>query len=240
MRSNQEIYSVNGQILDTLTLQEAQNCIANFTSTIQKLVLIIKDHSNPEQTPPDVKEHTCLTCCCPINDRSYKTAMGFNFHSDCFKCFSCEITLEKYLPLHGKPLCLSCFEKNSEQSVCGICNKTLGQTEPIFHALNQKFHPECFVCSVCKCRFMDGHYNFINESPLCNKCLVVRKKCIGCERLILEKPGGYFDDEEPDFVETKYGFWHSSCFQTLATWLKMGCSFFQFLFFFSKIGFICE
>ena len=101
--------SVTGPSRDSnyISMQSGSNNNLSNTSAIGKPVL------------------TCNTCSNPIFDKKFITALGADFHSDCFKCCNCNAKLTTFLNLNGESCCPSCFDGAAKAQFCGKCERQL-------------------------------------------------------------------------------------------------------------------
>ncbi|KAL7715452.1 Paxillin [Entamoeba marina] len=84
-------------------------------------------------------------------------ALDKTYHKECFTCNQCNkpFPTASFFQKDGNPYCESCY-KDICAVKCAGCNKPIIGSS--LSALQKKFHPECFVCSVCKAPFPRGQF----------------------------------------------------------------------------------
>lgn len=93
-------------------------------------------------------------------------AMGKKFHPSCWKCAGCASELKgPYFPKNDKPFCEACTKNSAEK--CGGCGE--GVVGGFITALGKSWHPDCFVCSMCKGALAGGFFVVTNQ-PRCGDC----------------------------------------------------------------------
>ena len=110
----------------------------------------------------------CGSCLEPIEGQFMK-AMGKFFHPNHFACCACNYKFkgtDKFSSRDGNPYCKDCWV-NFFTPVCSLCNKHIEGQYLI--AGGKKLHPQCFVCTTCKCPFVGGKYFNIGEKPYCEE-----------------------------------------------------------------------
>ncbi|XP_068248723.1 LIM domain kinase 1-like isoform X3 [Palaemon carinicauda] len=116
------------------------------------------------------EETTCAGCMNVIEDDEFFSALGQDWHTDCFRCSACDITLNNwYFEKDGLLFCKNDYWKKYGES-CQDCGQII--TGPVMVAGDHKFHPECFICASC-CAFIgDGEsYALVERSKLyCGQC----------------------------------------------------------------------
>ena len=110
----------------------------------------------------------CASCLEPIEGQFMK-AMGKFYHPNHFACCACNYKFkgtDKFRNRNGDAYCRDCSVKFFTP-VCSLCNKHIeGQ---YLVAGGRKLHPECFVCTTCKCPFSDGKYFNVGDRPYCEE-----------------------------------------------------------------------
>ncbi|XP_002738353.1 leupaxin-like [Saccoglossus kowalevskii] len=107
------------------------------------------------------------------------TALDKKWHPHCFVCNHCRKPFggDGFMVKDDKPYCkkdyqvLFCGGKDVKvvsSDICYGCDQKLGSKW--VEAMNQNWHPDCFVCQ--KCREKLSGEKFYNESgkPVCTKC----------------------------------------------------------------------
>ncbi|NP_001072900.1 LIM domain kinase 1 [Xenopus tropicalis] len=113
----------------------------------------------------------CASCGQSIYDGCYLQALALDWHSDCFRCSDCGVSLShRYYEKDGRLFC----KKHYWARFGGMCQ---GCSENITKGLvmvagEHKYHPECFMCSRCKAYIGDVEtYALVERSKLyCGPC----------------------------------------------------------------------
>lgn len=116
------------------------------------------------------KDILCSGCLNHIAENEYKTALGQDWHPECFRCSVCDNQLSSwYFERNGLLFCKDDYWTQFGQS-CQQCNVII--TGPVMVAGDHKFHPECFLCQHCGTFIGDGDtYALIERSKLfCGHC----------------------------------------------------------------------
>ncbi|XP_053684379.1 LIM domain kinase 1 [Sabethes cyaneus] len=113
---------------------------------------------------------SCASCYNAIEKDDCVTALGQEWHCDCFRCSVCDIHLSNwYFEKEGLLFC-----KDDYWAKYGECCQQCAQiiSGPIMVAGDHKFHPECFCCESCKIYIGDGEtYALVERSKLfCGQC----------------------------------------------------------------------
>lgn len=110
----------------------------------------------------------CTRCHKPIQGM-FLTAMGAKWHEECFKCFKCGVGIaqQKFFIEEGEggqeiAVCEGCTPKAAP---CGGCGQPVDSG---IVALDATWHPECFVCKVCR-KALDGPFFPKDNVPCCSK-----------------------------------------------------------------------
>ncbi|XP_076364659.1 paxillin-like [Tachypleus tridentatus] len=110
----------------------------------------------------------CGGCNKPINEK-YISALKGQWHAQCFVCRDCGQTFEggSFFDLDGKPYCEKHYHAK-RGTLCGGCKKPIsGQC---VSAINQKYHPEHFVCHYCQKQLTTSNFKEKQEKPYCVEC----------------------------------------------------------------------
>ncbi|MBO5345006.1 MAG: hypothetical protein J6A51_03835 [Clostridia bacterium] len=107
----------------------------------------------------------CARCGKPITDQCLN-ALGKSYHQACFNCTRCHkpFATPSFFQKDGEPYCEVCY-KEAVAVKCGGCGKPIVGNSLM--ALGNKYHPECFVCSVCKAPFPRGQFFNLGGKPVC-------------------------------------------------------------------------
>lgn len=125
--------------------------------------------------------------CRRIIDAAFVVAKNFSFHPDCFKCTVCSKVLagQPFIEKDDKFYCEDDYYAAFNPK-CGACNEVIkGQ---YVSALNKSWHPEHFVCTVCKSPFDGAQFRKHDDMPYCDvhfnelfgvKCAKCTKNIVG-------------------------------------------------------------
>ncbi|WKY02840.1 hypothetical protein Q1695_016268 [Nippostrongylus brasiliensis] len=107
----------------------------------------------------------CAGCNGPIKDRCV-TALGKNFHLQCFTCSECgrEFGDDGFHEKDGLTYCRRDFFRLFAPK-CNGCQNPI--TSNFITALGTHWHPECFVCQMCGSSFGGGTFFDDGGHPLC-------------------------------------------------------------------------
>nr|CAH8829720.1 unnamed protein product [Trichobilharzia regenti] len=69
--------------------------------------------------------------------------------------------------------------------MCAKCARPF-TSGSILSALDKKWHPECFVCTICKRTLADQSFHVKNEDPFCANCWKenFQPRCATCNKII--------------------------------------------------------
>jgi len=136
-------------------------CAAVLDDTSDRTALLCKDHKGVV----DSGVVACGQCGEPVTGKGM-SAMGQTYHESCFSksfvCTVCSKPLQGFVTVNGK---LYCPDHNPEGSLCAGCRKPLARQ--VIAALDQKWHPSCFVCEECKKPFESGLFFKVEGKPYC-------------------------------------------------------------------------
>ncbi|CAJ0943162.1 unnamed protein product, partial [Mesorhabditis belari] len=109
----------------------------------------------------------CHGCNQAIRDRCV-TAMGKNFHMQCFVCVECgrEFGDEGFHERDGRAYCRRDFFRLFAPK-CNGCQNAI--TNNFITALGTHWHPDCFVCQMCGTGFDGGSFFDHQGAPLCEQ-----------------------------------------------------------------------
>lgn len=113
---------------------------------------------------------SCSGCCNQVEDEEYISALGQEWHTDCFRCSACDSQLSSwYFEKDGMLFCKDDYWTKFGES-CQQCGQVI--TGPVMVAGDHKFHPECFCCESCNAFIGDGEsYALVERSKLyCGQC----------------------------------------------------------------------
>lgn len=123
-----------------------------------------------KKTPPKLLRNTitsstqCASCLNDLDDRII-SALGQNWHTDCFRCSVCDDLLSHwYFEKDGLLFCRDDYLQRFEEA-CQQCLTSI--SGPVMIVGEHKFHPECFCCVSCRQYIGDGDsYALVERSKL--------------------------------------------------------------------------
>lgn len=153
--------------------------------------------------------NACFTCNQNIKDGDEILDLGeHKFHRECFKCSECHVDLKDQQSQcqDGVYFCQACFIDKYLVS-CRSCNQKI-TSAAILPALGGYYHPQCFVCVICKQPFTEGRFGLNAElqpvHPACKTGSVGGNVCSVCNKVM----------DLVDEVEVKPGLYmHQQCFK---------------------------
>ncbi|KAK9753916.1 PDZ domain [Popillia japonica] len=112
----------------------------------------------------------CQGCLNVLDDDECISALGQDWHMECFRCSACDASLSNwYFEKDGLLFCKEDYWSRYGES-CQQCSQVI--TGPVMVAGEHKFHPECFCCRLCSAFIGDGDsYALVERSKLyCGQC----------------------------------------------------------------------
>lgn len=110
---------------------------------------------------------TCASCFNGLQNEEFISALGQNYHIDCFRCSVCDHEMWNtnfYFEKNGLLFCKDDYWQKFGE-FCQQCSNVV--SGPIMICGDHRFHPECFCCRVCKNVIGDGDsYALIERSEL--------------------------------------------------------------------------
>ncbi|XP_055374814.1 LIM domain kinase 1 isoform X2 [Condylostylus longicornis] len=131
---------------------------------------------------------SCSGCLNIVEDKQYLSALGQEWHNDCFRCSACDAKLSSwYFEKDGLLFCRDDYWSKFGES-CQQCSNVI--TGPVMVAGDHKFHPECFRCDSCASFIGDGDsYALVERSKLyCGSCYKKLMSPLSKNTTGLEKP----------------------------------------------------
>ncbi|XP_046963815.1 LIM domain kinase 1 isoform X1 [Vanessa cardui] len=120
---------------------------------------------------PNTREIISCACCLnDIGDEDYVSALGQEWHRDCFRCSECDAQLTTwYFEKSGMLFCQADYWSRYGDN-CQQCSQVI--TGPVMAAGEHRFHPECFACASCGAHLEDTEpYALLDRSELyCGAC----------------------------------------------------------------------
>lgn len=107
----------------------------------------------------------CSSCLNDLARGSFISALGQDWHIECFRCSVCDGLLSNwYFEKDGLLFCRDDYWQRFGDA-CQQCSASI--TGPAMIAGDHKFHPECFCCSMCHQYIGDGDcYALVERSKL--------------------------------------------------------------------------
>jgi len=126
----------------------------------------------------------CAKCQKPILNKFLKIGEEV-YHPDCLTCFNCGCPIIDFFRVDGHLYCVKCGTDTLPK--CHKCGKPIeGQ---FLNALDNKWHPECFVCAGCEKKIDSQFFNFEGMPYCSSECLAKKqgKYCTFCHKIITGK-----------------------------------------------------
>lgn len=115
----------------------------------------------------DLFANKCAGCALPIT-ANYITALGVQWHPDCFVCSDCHCPFAdgKFFDIDGAPYCEIHYHAR-RGSLCAVCRQPIiGRCTT---AMFRKFHPDHFTCAYCL-KVLTKSFKEENDKPYCHDC----------------------------------------------------------------------
>ena len=120
---------------------------------------------------PCQKAYACAACGGTIAVLVHKKHGGQLWHTDCWRCDSCNGSLGKAPRAHDdaprKLFCPECDDKGF-RGVCTRCSKSC--KGDFTEALQRQWHAGCLNCFKCQAAFPDGNFYVVDGEPACKSC----------------------------------------------------------------------
>jgi len=143
----------------------------------------------------------CGACTKPIVGQVI-TALGRTWHPEHFTCNQCnqELGTQNFFERDGKPFCEHCYHSLFSPR-CALCKGAI--LDKCISALDQTWHPECFLCSGCDKQLGDDGFHEKDGAAYCKDCYFGQfaPKCGGCNLPITE-----------NYISALNKQWHPGCF----------------------------
>lgn len=124
------------------------------------------EHEVSTQRPvPSTNDQQCAICLNDLERDRIISALGQNWHSDCFRCSVCDVQLSHwYFEKDGLLFCRDDYLQRFNNA-CQQCSSFI--SGPAMIVGEHKFHPECFCCGSCQQYIGDGDsYALVERSKL--------------------------------------------------------------------------
>jgi len=143
----------------------------------------------------------CAACNKPIVGQVI-TALGHTWHPEHFTCAHCnqELGTMNFFERDGRPYCEQDYHLLFSPR-CAYCQGPI--LDKCISALDQTWHPECFVCSGCGRQLGDEGFHEKDDAAFCKDCYFEQfaPKCGGCNTPITE-----------NYISALNKQWHPNCF----------------------------
>ncbi|XP_060534465.1 LIM domain kinase 1 isoform X2 [Cylas formicarius] len=129
-----------------------------------------KEVDNETEIRSSPTDNICAGCLNLLDDDEFISALGQEWHMDCFRCSACDAALSNwYFEKDGLLFCKDDYWSRYGEA-CQQCSQII--TGPVMVAGEHKFHPECFCCGSCGAFIGDGDsYALVERSKLyCGQC----------------------------------------------------------------------
>jgi len=104
----------------------------------------------------------CKKCQKPIKGETV-CALGNKYHKACFSCITCNKPFpdKSFYVFNNNPVCRRHYHQLNN-SLCTKCDEPI--EGPCAEVIEGRFHPNCFVCSVCQTPLTGLYYNYQGEA----------------------------------------------------------------------------
>ncbi|CAF0973381.1 unnamed protein product [Didymodactylos carnosus] len=154
-----------------------------------------KSDTNLDQYPKcHACNHSIVGQVITVLDRYYHPE-----HLRCTAC-NCEIGRKDFYEKNSRPYCENDYRRLFAPK-CAACDQPI--ISVMITALNRNWHPEHFVCELCKRRVGDDGYHEKDSKAYCRECYLSNfvPKCLGCDQAIIDT-----------YIQALGGHWHKRCF----------------------------
>ena len=137
------------------------------------------------------KKHApkCHRCKQPVSINQKKLSVkGKYYHEKCFVCKRCreDLVEERYFIIDDDIICSDCMKPVGQ---CHGCKEGISPSVSYLQYESRYWHAKCFKCNVCKAWLVDGQFQEMASSLMCNACFVEKMspKCEVCTKPIADK-----------------------------------------------------
>merc|ERR1711991_253383 len=120
---------------------------------------------------PCQRDYNCDSCGGTIAVLVHKKHNGLLWHTDCWRCDSCNGSLGKTPKTHDgllkKLFCPECHGKGF-RGLCTRCGKSC--KGDFTEALGRQWHAGCLTCHKCKGELPGGQFYVVDNEPTCGSC----------------------------------------------------------------------
>ncbi|KAM4726418.1 actin-binding LIM protein 3-like isoform 2-T2 [Anableps anableps] len=156
---------------------------------------------------------TCERCREPCQGEVVRVK-NMHFHVHCFTCqvCGCDLVRSGFFHHSGEYICTEDYQR-LYGTQCDSCDQYI--TGEVVSAMGRTYHPQCFVCSVCRRPFPIGdRVTFCGKKCVCQQCSLSLKKdkpvkilgpsyCAGCSQEIKQGQSLLALERQ----------WHITCFK---------------------------
>ncbi|KAA0150557.1 hypothetical protein FNF29_05132 [Cafeteria roenbergensis] len=143
----------------------------------------------------------CAKCTRPVVADGLR-ACGAVWHNSCFGCSVCSCSFEdgRFMEKDGVPFCEEHYLDRFGQR-CGGCGLVI--KDKYLQALDQSWHPDCFVCAECGTGFDGGAFFSREGRPYCRGdfARLFCPTCPGCKEPVVDGATVKLGDDK----------WHAGC-----------------------------
>ncbi|XP_075244194.1 four and a half LIM domains protein 2-like [Convolutriloba macropyga] len=114
-------------------------------------------------------EERCDKCFKVIVD-DFLSFKGSNYHTECFTCSHCQLTLDgkKFaVQESGRMLCATCLQNAS--FTCNICDEPIIGGKYVEYRTSH-YHEDCFLCAKCRNQIGQGKFTVTANGFYCALC----------------------------------------------------------------------
>uniref|UniRef100_S4RQ84 Actin binding LIM protein 1b n=1 Tax=Petromyzon marinus TaxID=7757 RepID=S4RQ84_PETMA len=166
----------------------------------------------PPTSGKDKPPILCHKCSEPCKGEALRV-QDRHFHIKCFICkvCGCDLAQNGFFMKSGEYLCTHDYQQQHGTRCTGCGDFVEGE---VVTALGKTYHPQCFVCAVCRCPFPAGdRVTFNGKDCLCQRCIQpvatnakdigASTNCTGCGSDIMNGQALLALDKQ----------WHLGCFK---------------------------
>ena len=150
----------------------------------------------------------CFICSGILAESESVSALGHNYHVQCFRCVECGIqikTTDFFHDVSGFPVCPSCYIQKNH--VCVVCSQLIIKDSFSFNFEGHKYyiHNHCSYCDQCGIQVNSQTLKLLENKVVCLKCYLnaMLHECVRCHHPILQK----------DLLKFGKRDWHGHCFR---------------------------
>ncbi|XP_013873111.1 actin-binding LIM protein 3 [Austrofundulus limnaeus] len=128
--------------------------------------------NNNSSSPLSASGNAAIVCerCREVCRGEVVRVKNTHFHVHCFTCqvCSCDLVHSGFFHHSGEYICTEDYQR-LYGTQCDSCDQYI--TGEVVSALGRTYHPQCFVCSICRCPFPIGdRVTFCGKKCVCQQC----------------------------------------------------------------------